>query len=326
MENKYLGGISLRVNPYKIVDSHCDTITFIEENNLNFYDNKISHITLKKMLASNIKIQFMAIYIDYTIPFPNCYFEALKYINKLYEYEKMYDQLKIIKNKKDLEYVLKNDTIIGVIITIEGGHIIDDQIEIVKSFHLLGIKSITLAWNFKNKIGYGAMEKEDFGLSKLGKEVVKLMEDLNMIVDVSHVSEKTFWDVASIAEKPIIASHSLSRYTYDHKRNLSDDQIKKIADLKGIIGINFYKEFVGNTKDIPSLIDHIERIIHIGGDSCIGIGSDFDGCDVIDNLPDSTYTYLIGEALLKRNYSENTVIKIFSANYLHFLKYFLSND
>ncbi|SHK30965.1 dipeptidase [Tepidibacter formicigenes] len=307
---------------YNIIDSHCDTITRIEDENLDFYNNDISHITIKKMVKSNIKIQFMAVYIDYNIPFPNCYFKAIKHINKLYEYEKIYDNLKIIKNKDDLNYVMNNDNLIGIIITIEGGHIIDDNIEILKSLNILGVKSLTLTWNYKNKLAYGAMEDIDLGVSDFGKKVVNTMNDLNMIVDVSHVSKKTFYDVIDIAKNPIIASHSLSRYVNNHKRNLTDNQIKKISELNGVIGINFYKEFIGKNKDIYSLVDHIDRIIYIGGDNCIGLGSDFDGCDVINDIKDCTYTYLIADELLRRNYSEETIKKIFFENYLNLLSKF----
>ncbi|SHG94771.1 dipeptidase [Tepidibacter thalassicus] len=304
---------------YSIIDSHCDTITKIEEENLNFYNNYISHINIKKMLKANIKIQFMAIYIDYNIPFPDCYFKAIKYINKIYEYEKIYDNLKVIKNKNDLDYVINKDNLIGIIITIEGGHIIHDNIDILKSLNILGVKSLTLTWNYKNKLACGVMEKIDLGLSNFGKKVINIMNDLNMIIDVSHVSNKTFYDVISISNNPIIASHSLSSYINNNKRNLTDDQIKKISELNGVIGINFCKEFVGKNKDISSLVDHIDRIIYIGGDNCIGLGSDFDGCEIIGDIQDCTYTYLIKNELLKRNYSENTIKKIYNQNYLNLL-------
>lgn len=308
---------------YRVVDSHCDTVTFIEKNKLDFYDNKVSHLTVKNMLDSNVKIQFMAVYIDYDNYFPNCYFEAISYINKIYEYEKKYKNLKIIKTKEDLNYVLDTEDKIGIIITVEGGHIINDNIEILKSLSILGVKSLTLTWNYKNSIACGCIEDDDFGLTQFGKKIIREMEDMNMIVDISHSSKKTFWDVISIVQRPIIASHSLSKYVNNHKRNLTDDQIKKISDLSGIIGINYYKEFVGKNENIVSLVDHIERIIYIGGSNCIGLGSDFDGCDIIDDIKDVRYTYLISNELLKRNYNEEIIMKIFSNNYIDLLNKFL---
>lgn len=313
----------MNLKKYSIVDSHCDTITFTEENKLSFYDNEVSHISIKKMLDANVKIQFMATYIDYNIPFPDCYFEALKHLNKLYEYEKKYENLKIIQSKRDLDYVLNKEDKIGIILTVEGGHIIDDNIDILKSLHILGVKSLTLTWNYKNKLACGAMEDDDFGLTKFGEKVIKTMEDLDMIIDVSHASQKTFWDVLSITQKPIIASHSLCKSIHNHKRNLSDLQIKKISDLGGIIGVNYYREFIGKKEDISSLVDHIENIINIGGDNCLGLGSDFDGCEVIDDIKDIRYTHLIGDELLRRNYSENVIKKIFSDNYIDLLNKFL---
>ncbi|MCT4509258.1 MAG: dipeptidase [Tepidibacter sp.] len=307
---------------YKIIDSHCDTITRIEDNNLSFYDNDITHITLNKLLKSNVKIQFMAVYIDYTIPFPDSYFKAIGYINKLYEYEKNTNNLKIIKNKSDLDYVMNNDNIIGIIISIEGAHIIDDHIEITKSLNLLGVKSLTLTWNYKNKVACGTMESIDSGLTDFGKSVINNMNNMNMIIDVSHSSYKTFYDVLKLTKQPIIASHSLSNYINEHKRNLTDDQIRAISNINGVIGINFYEEFVGKNKNIPSLVDHIERIVNIGGYKCIGFGSDFDGCKVINPLKDCTYLYLIIDELLKRNYKNDFIEKICYKNYLDLLSKF----
>ncbi|WP_099189145.1 dipeptidase [Tepidibacter mesophilus] len=307
---------------YKIIDSHCDSITRIKDNNLSFYDNDITHINLKKLLKSNVKIQFMAVYIDYTIPFPESYFKAILYINKLHEYEKNSGSIKIIKNKNDLYYVMNNDNIVGIIISIEGAHIIDDNIEIIKSLNILGVKSLTLTWNYKNKVACGTMENTDFGLTNFGKSVINVMNNMDMIIDVSHASYKTFYDVLKLTKQPIIASHSLSNYINEHKRNLTDDQIRDISNINGVIGINFYEEFVGKNKDIPSLVDHIERITTIGGDKCIGFGSDFDGCNVINPLKDCTYLYLIIDELLKRNYTDDFIKKICYKNYLDLLSKF----
>ncbi|CAH2213653.1 dipeptidase [Tepidibacter aestuarii] len=307
---------------YKIIDSHCDSVTRIEDNNLSFYDNDITHINLQKLLKSNVKIQFMAVYIDYTIPFPDSYFKAIGYINKLHEYEKNSDNIKIIKNKSDLDYVMNNDNIVGIIISIEGAHIIDDNIEIIKSLNILGVKSLTLTWNYKNKVACGTMESIDFGLTDFGRSVINTMNNMNIIIDVSHASYKTFYDVLQLTKQPIIASHSLSNHINEHKRNLTDDQIKELSKINGIIGINFYEEFVGKAKNISSLVDHIERIIYIGGSECVGFGSDFDGCNVINPLKDCTYLYLIIDELLKRNYNNDFIKKICYKNYLDLLSKF----
>jgi membrane dipeptidase len=143
-----------------------------------------------------------------------------------------------------------------------------------------------------------------------------------MIIDVSHSSYKTFYDVLKLTKQPIIASHSLSNYINEHKRNLTDDQIRAISNINGVIGINFYEEFVGKNKNIPSLVDHIERIVNIGGYKCIGFGSDFDGCKVINPLKDCTYLYLIIDELLKRNYKNDFIEKICYKNYLDLLSKF----
>ncbi len=128
---------------------------------------------------------------------------------------------------------------------IEGGHAIEDDLGLLRTYHRLGVRYMTLThFNTNNWADSSGDQPRWDGLSPFGEEVVREMERIGMIVDVSHVSDETFWDVMGIVQKPVIASHSSCRALCEHPRNLSDDMIRTVAENGGVIGINFYPEFV----------------------------------------------------------------------------------
>ena len=305
------------------IDSHCDTITYVIENNLSLMNNNKSQISVEKLLSSNTKIQYMAVYIDSHLKYPDCYDKAISCIYELKKYERENSSIKIIENQSDLEYVLETDNLVGFVIAVEGGHTIGNDLENIKTFKSLGVKAITVLYNNNNFLGTGALEEKDKGLFDLGERAIKLIEEQNIIVDVSHCSIKTFYDILSIANRPVMASHSVSDSIHSNKRNLTNHQIKILSSNKGIIGVNYHNDFVGNKRDIQSLVDHIENIVNIGGEFCIGLGSDFDGCNLISGLEDVTKVYKIGDAMIKRNYSMEIIERLFYKNQLEFLKKFL---
>jgi hypothetical protein len=165
--------------------------------------------------------------------------------NKFYKnYQKMMayhnDTLFPVLTKADLDKC-GVDSRIGVLLTIEDGGVLGDKIGNVKKFYDKGVRLVTLTWNHENAIGYpNSYEPEimNKGLKPFGKEVVKEMERLGMVVDVSHVSDGVFWDVAEMATKPFLASHSNSRAMCEHRRNLTDERFLRIARRGGIVGVS----------------------------------------------------------------------------------------
>ena len=180
----------------------------------------------------------------------------------------------ICKTHKDIETAKGHCGILSI----EGGEPIEklEDIEYLKS---LGIMMIAPTWNYKNKLGCGVLEKEDTGLTEFGKKAIAKMNELGILIDVSHLSEKSFWDVCKISKKPICASHSNSKTIKDNPRNLTDEQFIKIRDMKGCVGINFYPPFLGDS--IDCVVDHINHFLSLGGEDNIGMGSDFDGVDFL---------------------------------------------
>jgi membrane dipeptidase len=204
----------------------------------------------------------------------------------------------------------------GAILTVEGGSATAGNIERIWYMAALGVKIMTLTWNGTNEIGDGANVKDGTGLTEFGKKAVAEMEYMGIVVDVYHASASLFYDVASIAKKPFIATHSNSRTVCNHRRNLTDEQFCIIRDTGGIVGLNFCKFFLkedGNA-DLADIMKHIDHFLSLGGENVLSIGSDFDGTDMPKNITGIESMEPLYDALLKQNYSQSLVDAIFFGN------------
>ena len=259
-----------------IVDGHCDTIKKAFEENISIDDTQLSFNLTDAKLPM---IQMMAIYISPEEA--NEGFDiATKIIKKLDdEKDKLKNRIVQIYSSKDIEKVNNNQ--VGLILATENGSVIQENLENVDKLYEAGVRMMSIVWNNKNELASGAMEKEDEGLTELGIEFVKYLNQKNILVDVSHSSVKTFWDTSKISSKPIVASHSCVYNLCHHPRNLQDKQIKQIAKMNGIIGIAFCNSFLSenNIADISKVIEHIKYIKNLVGIDYVGIGSDFDGLE-----------------------------------------------
>jgi len=193
----------------------------------------------------------------------------------------------------------------------------------------LGIRSLGLTWNHQNQLATGVGKGvQGEGLTTFGRQVVREMNNLGMVIDLAHINEAGFYDAVCESSEPVIVSHSNARALCDHPRNLSDEQLRKIKEADGVIGLNFYPEFVSAEKaTISKLIDHFVHIAEVAGIDHLGIGSDFDGIDqVIPDLEDVTKVpRLIGE-LSKHGFSAADIEKITSKNFLRVLNKVLPSE
>jgi len=184
-----------------------------------------------------------------------------------------------------------NDEKIGIFIGLEGLSSIGSDIDMIDEFYEFGARHASLTWNEENELATGVLGDTARGLTKFGKEAYKKISDLNMLFDVSHLNEKSFWDVAGIADRPYIASHSNCKALCDVPRNLTDDQIKAIAKSGGYIGINSFNQFVHDDmekQNVKVLVDHIVHIADLVGIDHAALG--FDYCDYIDDSSLSTFS------------------------------------
>ncbi len=306
----------------KIIDMHCDTISRISEeratgNEWKLWENS-GHLDGKRITEGGYLLQNFALFVNLkkcTDPW-----EELCKLHRIYEQEIWEEREKI---GKVLCYrdILENEQMgkVSALLTVEEGAVCKGELGRLRILHEKGVRMMTLTWNYENELGCPAGSAG--GLSDKGKEFVEEMERLGMIPDVSHLSDAGFEDVAALAKKPFVASHSNARSVCDSKRNLTDAMIRKLAEKGGCMGLNFYAPFLKsvpegeiNSGKIQDVIHHAKHIVNCGGIEVLGLGSDFDGFDTNEELPGAQSMELLWGALRGAGFSEGQLDKIFYQN------------
>ena len=270
----------------RIIDMHCDTlIEGWRKPERSFYDGDTS-INLKLLKENGSLLQFFAMYLSRNEMKTMDSYDILKGIYGYYQtqMEKYSDIIKPVYSAQD---VLENEKkgLLSSLLTVEDGVFIDGKIERVQEVYDMGVRLITLMWNFENSVGFPCSdEPEDHlkGLKPFGIEVVEKMNELGIIIDVSHMSEGGFYDVARYSKKPFVASHSCARALCNHRRNLTDDQLKTLGNAGGIAGVNFECSFLkegSNCATYDQIIEHMLYMKDKAGIDAVGFGSDFDGIE-----------------------------------------------
>lgn len=220
---------------------------------------------------------------------------------------------------------------IAALIGIEGGHAIEDSLRLLRCFYALGARYMTLTHVNTNNWADSSGDLNDprvphhGGLTEFGRQVIAEMNRLGMIVDVSHVADKTFWDVLSVSRAPVMASHSSCRALCDHPRNLDDAMIRALAERGGLIQINFAPQFLTRRKSPPAgledVVAHIRHAVQVGGVDAVGIGSDFDGIDTTPaGLEDVSKFPALTRALLAAGFTPAELEKIYGGNVLRLMR------
>lgn len=270
----------------KIIDMHVDTLLKIiggkvKGEEISLFDNNIN-VDLNRLKRSNYIGQVFACYVDLgASPFTNSYYgDALEMID-IFKGE-IGKNKNLISLATDLKTHLENQEqdLISGFLSVEEGGIIEEDLEKIDELYNLGVRFITLTWNYENSIGFPNFEGkyQNEGLKPFGREVLEKMDDLGIVVDVSHLSDGGFYDIVKYGKRPFLATHSNSRKVQNHLRNLSDDMIKALANKGGLMGLNFCDLFLeGDKSTIEGMIRHFKHIINVGGEDVIGLGTDFDG-------------------------------------------------
>jgi len=187
----------------------------------------------------------------------------------------------------------------------------------------IGVRAINLTWNYENALSGSNVEGKERGLTEKGNVFVRRMQELGILVDVSHLSDRGFWDVAELSVKaklPFIAGHSNSRNVFPHSRNLTDEQFTAIIKCQGVAGINLVGELLGEDATVDTVIAHIEHWMSLGGEKSVAIGTDFDGGTPCRGIKDITELDKIYERLLGMNYPESVVHSIFFDNMMRVVR------
>lgn len=306
-----------------VVDAHCDSLTqAMDQNRRLGQESDAGQVDFPRLVRGGVNLQFFAAFIS-----PRFRDNPLARAMEVFDFfhREAADNAGVVEavySYADIKRALSENKL-AALLSVEGGEALAGRIEVLRMFYRLGVRSITLTWNGRNELGDGAWESgSGGGLTRFGFEVVREMNRLGMLVDVSHLSERGFWDVLGQAQKPPAASHSNCRSLCDHPRNLSDDQIKALASAGGVMGLCFYPDFVREKgADLEALLDHAEHAASLAGVDCIGLGSDFDGIDApVAGLKDVTSLPLVTEGLIRRGFSDEEVRKIIGGNFLRVLE------
>lgn len=312
------GNISLTDEHTKNRNQHKGTIAYLRGPVPPEEDAIGIQLNIPKMQAGGIDVAFFAV--DVTRAWKNHLSYALDAFGWLdTEISTNEPDICIVQNVADI-HAAKAKGKLGVILAIENSEAVERSLNILRSLYNLGVRSIGLTHNPNTWVSTGNDEGETGGgLTKFGIQLVKEMNKLGILVDVSHISERGFWDVLDVSNDPIIASHSNCKTLCNHSRNLTNEQLKAIAVNGGVIGITFVPGFITedgwqNRPLFAQLINHIEYAIDVAGIENVGIGSDFDGGG--DLLKDASEYPRITEELSERGYSDEAIQKVLGGNIL----------
>ncbi len=319
----------------KFIDMHCDTLMpFVNCDEYSLYSNN-SQVDFLKMKKGDALAQFFAVFFPPMKNFAEkglenmtdeLYFQLLT--NGFYrELEKNSDIIAFAGNLNDIERNAK-DGKMSAILTIEDGRIIDGDLNMLNKVYERGVRAIALTWNFENCFGYpNSLEKDIMrkGLKDFGIEAIEKMNDLGILVDVSHLSDGGFYDVAKYSKKPFVATHSNARSISPHQRNLTDEMIKVLAEKGGVTGLNFAPQFMdaditATHTPISNIIKNAKHIVNVGGIDCLGLGTDFDGIGGTQEISDSSMLPILWDSFAKAGFHESEIEKITHKNVLRVIK------
>lgn len=309
------------------LDTHCDTPMFFDQN-INFAsrDPRI-RVDLHKMNEGHQDATIMVAYLEQKERTDEALLTATAKADRLLnEIEKMVAMnctaVDIAYTPDDL-YRLKREGKKAIMLGIENGYAIGKDISNVERFRKRGVVYMTLCHNGNNDIcGSARYNDENLGVSPFGEQVIREMNRVGMMVDLSHAGVQTFYDTLDISQKPVVCSHSSSRALCDHPRNLYDEQLKAIARKGGVVQVCIYDCFLRKEggASIVDIIEHLHHMVNVMGIEHVGIGTDFDGDGGVKGCYDSSELINLTRRLLQERYSEKDIRLIWGENFLRVMR------
>ncbi len=306
-----------------IIDGHTDVLWALVRQNRKFSEeSEIGHVDLPRLRKGKVLAAFFAVFPAWSD------FDIYRGVDQWFSLiEHKDNQLKQVRSVEDLEKCKKENKV-GAVLHFEGSGGIDSEFLTLKNYYRLGLRSIGLSWSNLNRFATGVTfnmltgdsYNQDRGLTEVGKEFVKELNNLGVIIDVSHLNEKSFWNVVEQTNE-----HSNAYSICNHPRNLKDDQIQAIAETNGTIGINFCTSFLSSEKkkdqiQLEDIRKHIDYIVELVGINNISFGSDYDGATVPDIIKDVSFYPVLIEHLEKNGYNDKEIEKVKSENLIRVMK------
>jgi len=308
---------------FLIFDAHNDLLHTAYKGSGNILvRNADGHSDIPRLMEGGVTAQVLALFIPtdelpsgplrYTLHLMDIAFKVL---------EESKGKVVLARRAEDIKRA-KEEGKLAIILSMEGAEGLEEDFSVLRMLYRLGLRMVGIAWSRRNRAADGVTEEgPDEGLTPYGVELVGELNRLGIIIDVSHLAPKGVAQVLKLSKHPVVASHSNAYALCPHYRNLTDAQIKAIAEKGGVIGVNFVPRFLSPRPEkasIEDVLDHIDYIARLGGIDCVGLGSDFDGFTdpPPKGLEDATCFPRIADGLLRRGYSEDAVEKIMGGNFL----------
>lgn len=309
---------------YFVIDGHCDALYQLEQEagQGSLKQRPQGQVDIKRLQEGQVVAQFFALYGGEPNRLLLAQSSALKQIKLLYRELRVNPELMLAFNQADVAKAQQEGKI-AVILSLEGGEALGDDPGLLEVFYRLGVRSLGLTWNQRNLLASGVDDDDSGGgLTALGGEAVKVAQNLGILLDVSHLSARSFWDLIDHARGPVIASHSSAFALCPHPRNLTDQQARAVAQTGGVIGVNFHSPFLckqGGAKLID-VVNHIDYLVQLVGPKHVGLGSDFDGIPAGPQGLEGPHRFPdLARALTERGYKDQEVRAIMGLNFLRVL-------
>ena len=314
--------------PY--LDLHCDTLElgFLKKKE-DIYEMPEGMLDICRMKEAGMYGQFFAIFFPPQnrewMPEDEVYYQSLK--NLFYEsLDRHKDCIAFACCVADAERNFREGKL-SAFLTIEDGRHVQGELSNIERFYQDGVRLISLTWNYENC--FGAPNSKDRtimerGLTSFGCEAVRYMNELGMLIDVSHLSDGGFYDAVRLSRKPLVASHSNARALCPHPRNLTDDMIYNLAEIGGVAGVNFYGAFLQQDakreeSTIAGLVAHIKHMTKLGGEDFVALGTDFDGIGGVLEIGTPLEMVRLFEQLEREGFSGRQIEKLAYKNVLRLI-------
>ncbi|MDQ7857948.1 MAG: dipeptidase [Armatimonadota bacterium] len=299
-----------------VVDLHCDTLLDIQSGTRRLAERSArGHVDLPRLREGGVGVQVFAAYVA-----PRLAPRGPQRARELIEAFRA-------SVEASPEAVVHATTVasieeacgagkVAAVLSVENGDALGGRLEALDDLYRQGVRMLGLTWNPSNPLGDGVLGRQHGGLTDLGRAVVRRMEELGMVIDASHLSEASFWDLMDVARGPVVASHSNAWALHPHPRNLTDAQLRAIAQRGGVVGVNFYPGFLG-AASLDRVLDHIEYMATVMGADHVALGSDYDGIPQAPaGLEDASKLPNLSAGLRARGHAPEHIHKILGGNAL----------
>jgi membrane dipeptidase len=308
-----------------VVDTHCDSLmSFVPQQQRGQTQKRLGErnekgqVDIPRMVEGGLDCQVFAMYTGIQEGQPDALLKCLRMVDAFYGEAKVNgDRFRTVMDADEIVVAKAAGKVSGML-SIEGAEPLMGDLGVLRVMHRLGVRMLSLTWNWRTPFADGLSAKRTGGkLTDLGAKALEELDRLGIVLDLSHITDECFWDIADLKKGPFVASHSNCRGLCDNARNLTDDMIRSLADHRGVMGMNFVPGFIAKEgASLEKMIDHVDHIYRVVGPDYVGLGADFDGGGGCPGLEDSGKLLNFTRELVRREYCEEDVKKILGGNQL----------